>query len=88
MASLFPVKAEPDDENSPPLTPSDDSPFTPPAPVLLLMRFLRPVAPQLVPLFVLFALIPVIVSLSLFSGWYVWRSAAVGWQTEIFLQYG
>lgn len=91
MASSYPVKAEPDDEKvdlSSPSSPSDDSSFTLPASVLLLIRLLRPVAPQLVPLFVLLTLIPIIVSLSLFSGCYVWKSVAVGWQTEIFLQYG
>ncbi|KAL4070817.1 putative adipose-regulatory protein-domain-containing protein [Scleroderma citrinum] len=91
MASLYLIKAEPDDERtdpSSPPSPPDDSPFTLPAPVLLFLRLLRPVAPQLVPLFVLLALIPVIVSFSLFSGWYVWKNVAVGWQTEIYLQYG
>ncbi|KAH7912589.1 hypothetical protein BJ138DRAFT_1004176 [Hygrophoropsis aurantiaca] len=48
----------------------------------------RPIAPQLVPLFVCLALIPVIVFFSLFSGWYVWKSVAVGWQSLLDLQYG
>ncbi|KAG1716006.1 hypothetical protein ID866_1171 [Astraeus odoratus] len=87
----YPTKAEPDDDKLdvlPPPTPVDDSAFTPPAPFRLLIRLLRPLAPQLVPLFVLLALIPVIVFLSLFSGWYVWNNVAVGWETQIYLQYG
>ncbi|KAH7928494.1 hypothetical protein BV22DRAFT_1192743 [Leucogyrophana mollusca] len=48
----------------------------------------RPIAPQLIPLFVCLALIPVIVFFSLFSGWYVWKTVAVGWYSPIDLQYG
>ncbi|OCH96036.1 hypothetical protein OBBRIDRAFT_702409, partial [Obba rivulosa] len=47
-----------------------------------------PVGPQLVPLVVFLAAIPVIVFLSFAAGWIVWRSIAVGWETEVFLQYG
>ncbi|EMD42159.1 hypothetical protein CERSUDRAFT_110697 [Gelatoporia subvermispora B] len=52
------------------------------------VRLFRPVGPQLVPLVVFLAAIPVIVFLSFTAGWIVWRSIAVGWETEVFLQYG
>jgi len=52
------------------------------------LRLFRPLAPQLIPLFVCLALIPVIISFSLFSGWYVWKNAAVGWESPVYLQYG
>ncbi|OJA16244.1 hypothetical protein AZE42_00072 [Rhizopogon vesiculosus] len=52
------------------------------------LRIFRPLAPQLIPLFVCLALIPVIISFSLFSGWYVWKNVAVGWESPLYLQYG
>ncbi|KAG0693318.1 putative adipose-regulatory protein-domain-containing protein [Suillus ampliporus] len=52
------------------------------------VNLFRPVAPQLIPLFVCLALIPVIILFSLFSGWYVWKNVAVGWESPLFLQYG
>jgi hypothetical protein len=52
------------------------------------LRFFRPLAPQLIPLFVCLALIPVIIFFSLFSGWYVWKNVAVGWESPLYLQYG
>ncbi|KAI6031624.1 putative adipose-regulatory protein-domain-containing protein [Pisolithus microcarpus] len=60
----------------------------PPTPAPLLIRLLRPFVPQLVCLVVFLALIPIVVSVSLFSGWYVWKNVAVGWETEVYLQYG
>ncbi|KAG0696024.1 putative adipose-regulatory protein-domain-containing protein [Suillus ampliporus] len=48
----------------------------------------RASAPQLIPLFVCLALIPIIILFSLFSGWYVWKNVAVGWESPLFLQYG
>lgn len=61
---------------------------SPPFIIVLFIRLLRPFAPQLVPLFVLFALIPLVVFLSFLSGWYVWKNTAVGWEAELYLQYG
>lgn len=52
------------------------------------LRIFRPSAPQLIPLFVCLALIPIIIFLSLFSGWYVWKNVAVGWESPLYLQYG
>lgn len=52
------------------------------------LRFFRPVGPQLVPLVVFLAALPVIFFLSFVAGWIVWRSIAVGWEAEVFLQYG
>jgi hypothetical protein len=52
------------------------------------LRLFRPLAPHLVPVFVCLALIPVIIFLSLFSGWYVWKNVAVRWESPLYLQYG
>lgn len=51
-------------------------------------RLFKPFAPQIVPLAVFILAFPIIVFLSLSSGWFVWRSIAVGWETELHLQYG
>lgn len=51
-------------------------------------RLIRPFSPQLVPLVVIGLLFPVLLSLSFYSGFYVWSNVAVGWRTPIFLQYG
>jgi hypothetical protein len=56
--------------------------------IQFIMNIFRPVAPQLIPLFVCLALIPVIILFSLFSGWYVWKNVAVGWESPLYLQYG
>lgn len=56
--------------------------------IRFIMNLFRPVAPQLIPLFVCLALIPVIILFSLFSGWYVWKNVAVGWESPLYLQYG
>ncbi|KAI6047757.1 putative adipose-regulatory protein-domain-containing protein [Pisolithus marmoratus] len=87
MASSYSIKVEPGDE-IPELPPAPVGNPAPPAPVPLFIRLLRPFAPQLVSLLVFLALIPIVVSISLFSGWYVWRNVAVGWKTDIYLQYG
>lgn len=49
---------------------------------------LRPYAPQLVPIAVCLFLIPFAVCLSLFAGWRVWKSLAVGWEVPLYFQYG
>ncbi|KIP11421.1 hypothetical protein PHLGIDRAFT_474304 [Phlebiopsis gigantea 11061_1 CR5-6] len=51
-------------------------------------QFLRPYAPQLIPLLVFILTIPALLALSLSSGWFVWRSIAVGWEVPVHLQYG
>ncbi|KAI0361174.1 hypothetical protein OH77DRAFT_1391809 [Trametes cingulata] len=56
--------------------------------ILAALRLVQPFAPQLVPLAVFSACIPLILFLSVGSGYLVWKSVAVGWETEIFLQYG
>lgn len=56
--------------------------------VLAALRLIQPLAPQLVPLAVFSVSLPLIIFLSLGSGYWVWKSVAVGWETEIFLQYG
>ncbi|KAI8981256.1 hypothetical protein BD414DRAFT_464337 [Trametes punicea] len=52
------------------------------------LRLIQPLAPQLVPLAVFSVSLPVILFLSVGSGYWVWKTVAVGWETEIFLQYG
>jgi len=52
------------------------------------LGFLRPMAPQLISMAVFLLLIPLIVFLSVFAGWIVWRNVAVGWETTLYLQYG
>ncbi|KAI0778594.1 hypothetical protein BD413DRAFT_510336 [Trametes elegans] len=56
--------------------------------LLAALRLVQPLAPQLVPLAVFSISLPVIVFLSAGSGYWVWKSVAVGWETEISLQYG
>lgn len=51
-------------------------------------RLVRPYAPQLVPLAVFVCAIPALLFFSLSSGWYVWRSIAVGWEVPLYLQFG
>ncbi|RPD64980.1 hypothetical protein L227DRAFT_650115 [Lentinus tigrinus ALCF2SS1-6] len=51
-------------------------------------RLFRPLAPHLVPLAVFSATLPLILLLSIASGYLVWKSVAVSWETELFLQYG
>ncbi|KAH8099430.1 putative adipose-regulatory protein-domain-containing protein [Cristinia sonorae] len=51
-------------------------------------RYLKPLAPQLIPLTVFALSIPVVVFFSLSAGWFVWRSIAVGWETTVYLEYG
>ncbi|KAI9060212.1 hypothetical protein FKP32DRAFT_1578556 [Trametes sanguinea] len=56
--------------------------------LLAALRLIQPLAPQLVPLVVFSISLPVILFLSVGSGYWVWKSVAVGWETEVFLQYG
>ncbi|KAI0830725.1 hypothetical protein BC628DRAFT_1416243 [Trametes gibbosa] len=56
--------------------------------ILAALRLVQPLAPQLVPLAVFSISLPLIIFLSVGSGYWVWKSVAVGWETEIFLQYG
>ena len=51
-------------------------------------RSLRPWAPQLIPLLVGLSIIPLLALLSAGAGFYVWKTAAVSWETPLFLQYG
>ena len=48
----------------------------------------RPYAPQMVPLMAFAITIPILVFFSLSAGWLVWRSIAVSWETDLYLQYG
>lgn len=51
-------------------------------------QFVRPYAPQLLPLAVFVLTIPALLFFSFSSGWFVWRSIAVGWEVPLDLQYG
>ena len=51
-------------------------------------KLIKPLAPHLVPLVVFILAIPVILTLSLSAGFFVWKSIAVGWETPLYLQYG
>jgi hypothetical protein len=51
-------------------------------------RLVRPFSPQLIPFATALLLFPVLAFLSLFAGFYVWKHAAVGWDSLLFLQYG
>ena len=51
-------------------------------------RLFRPLAPHLIPLAVFSAILPLIIFLSIGSGYLVWKSVAVSWENDLFLQYG
>jgi len=53
-----------------------------------LARSLRPWVPHLIPLIVGLSIIPLLALLSTGAGFYVWKTAAVSWETPLFLQYG
>ncbi|KAJ8520085.1 hypothetical protein ONZ45_g3042 [Pleurotus djamor] len=53
-----------------------------------LVNFLRPFAPQIIPLLVCVLLVPLIILLSAYAGWVVWKSVPVAWQVPLNLQYG
>jgi len=54
----------------------------------LLSEHIKPVVPQLIALSVCLLLVPLVVLLSLYAGWFVWRNVAVGWKAPVYLQYG
>jgi hypothetical protein len=51
-------------------------------------KLLGPLANPLVPILVCLFLVPVAGLFSLSAGWTIWRSAAVGWEAPLDLQYG
>jgi hypothetical protein len=52
------------------------------------LYLLRPISPQLVPLVICLLLIPLLVMVSISAGWMVYKTVAVGWQVDVYLQYG
>ncbi|TBU62059.1 hypothetical protein BD310DRAFT_990344 [Dichomitus squalens] len=52
------------------------------------LRLFSPLAPHLVPLAVFSVILPLIILLSIASGFFVWKNIAVSWETDIYLQYG
>lgn len=53
-----------------------------------LASYLRPFASQIIPVFICMALIPLVLLLSLLSGFVVWKNIAVGWESPLHLQFG
>ncbi|EIM92147.1 uncharacterized protein STEHIDRAFT_47497 [Stereum hirsutum FP-91666 SS1] len=54
----------------------------------LVGRGARPIAPVIIPVAICTIAIPILLLFSLSSGFYVWRSVAVGWEAPLYLQYG
>ena len=52
------------------------------------LRLFQPLAPHLIPLAVFSATLPLVLFLSIGSGYLVWKNVAVSWEAEMFLQYG
>ncbi|KAJ7706327.1 putative adipose-regulatory protein-domain-containing protein [Mycena rosella] len=52
------------------------------------LAIVRPSLPHILPLLVCLSFVPLLIFLSASAGWLVWRNAAVGWQTPLYLQYG
>lgn len=48
----------------------------------------RQASPFYIPLLICLAAIPLLMLLSLFAGWSVWKSVPTGWHKELYLQYG
>jgi hypothetical protein len=49
---------------------------------------LRALSPQLVPIVACALFVPGLILASLSAGFVVWRTAAVGWETPVYLNYG
>ncbi|KLO17075.1 hypothetical protein SCHPADRAFT_822109 [Schizopora paradoxa] len=49
---------------------------------------IRQASPLYIPILICLAAIPLLMLLSLFAGWSVWRSVPTGWHRELYLQYG
>lgn len=54
----------------------------------LVGRSTRPAAPVIISVAVCTIAIPILLLFSLSSGFYVWKSVAVGWEAPLYLQYG
>lgn len=52
------------------------------------LSFLRPFAPQIIPVLICVFIIPLVVLLSLSAGFLVWKNVAVAWESPIHLQFG
>ncbi|TFK56956.1 hypothetical protein OE88DRAFT_1803584 [Heliocybe sulcata] len=52
------------------------------------LRLLHPLVPYFIPLFIAAFVFPILVLFSVSAGWYVWKNVAVGWETQLYLQYG
>lgn len=51
-------------------------------------QHVKHVAPQLITFLVCLLLVPLVIFLSVFAGWFVWKNVAVGWEAPVYLQYG
>ncbi|KAF8078764.1 hypothetical protein FPV67DRAFT_1663454 [Lyophyllum atratum] len=52
------------------------------------LSFLRPYAPQIIPVLICVFIIPLVVFLSVSAGFIVWKNVAVGWESPLHLQFG
>jgi hypothetical protein len=52
------------------------------------LEFMKSITNQLVTLIVCLILVPLVILLSVFAGWFVWKTVAVGWDIPVYLQYG
>jgi len=90
--SIRPVKDEPAYEEIPKAPPKRSYTDSLVAFALHLLltpaRILRPYAPNFVPFIVISLFIPLVVVLSAFSGWMVWKNVATDWHEHVWLQYG
>jgi hypothetical protein len=51
-------------------------------------RTFKSLAPHIFSILAFCFLVPVIIAISIFSGYLVWRNVAVGWESPLYLQYG
>lgn len=53
-----------------------------------LVKKIQPYAPQLAAVAIVILFVPVLITLSSYAGYFVWKSVAVGWDVPLYLQYG
>lgn len=52
------------------------------------LEYMKSITHQLVAFIVCLLLIPLVIFISVFAGWFVWKTVAVGWDAPVYLQYG
>lgn len=61
------------------------------APVRLgskIAKTIQPYTTQLLAISIVLFLVPILITLSLYAGFFVWKSVAVSWKIPLYLQYG